>query len=382
MGTVSVKYMGSKRTMLDNGLGEIILSEMKGGKRFFDLFTGSASVSWMIARELDVEVVAGDLQMYAVALAKAVIERTEPQSDFAWVGSWIQRAEHAAKEMEIWEECRKIQASLGVEPISAVAHRAREIQYSQECSLSLAYGGYYFSPLQSMWLDLLRCSLPENVEQRNIGLAALIQAASRCSASPGHTAQPFKPNETAGRYLEEAWRRDLPALLRSCVDRIAPLHSKRLGLAICEDANILANSVNEGDLVFLDPPYSGVHYSRFYHVLESIARGHVGQVSGNGRYPPFDERPNSKYSLSSQSASSLEHLLKNLCERGASVILTFPSGSASNGLSGHQVIEIAEKYFSVSEKRIDSRFSTLGGDKKHRAARKHAEELILTLRVV
>ena len=69
----------------------------------------------------------------------------------------------------------------------------------------------------------MRASLPEQEGLRNVALAALIQAASRCAASPGHTAQPFKPNETAGRFLIEAWQRDLPEIVRKRVDDIAPV---------------------------------------------------------------------------------------------------------------------------------------------------------------
>jgi adenine-specific DNA-methyltransferase len=137
--------------------------------------------------------------------------------------------------------------------------------------------------------------------------------------------------------------------------------------------------VTEGDLVFLDPPYSGVHYSRFYHVLETIAVGKVGDVSGIGRYPPSSERPRSDYSLRTKSKSVFDSLLQNLSDRGASVIVTFPAGAASNGMSGEDVVGISERHFSIREKKVSSRFSTLGGNRTHREARQVAQELILIL---
>jgi adenine-specific DNA methylase len=151
------------------------------------------------------------------------------------------------------------------------------------------------------------------------------------------------------------------------------------------DANKAAKGLDAKDLVFIDPPYSGVHYSRFYHVLETIARGQCSEVTGVGRYPIPSERPMSKYSISSQSPIALDQLLKTIAESGAKAILTFPSHACSNGLSGKLVKETADKYFRVKEKIVKSKFSTLGGGGKKsktgndRLARKPARELILLL---
>ncbi|WP_442977826.1 DNA adenine methylase [Salinibacterium sp. CAN_S4] len=48
-----------------------------------------------------------------------------------------------------------------------------------------------------------------------------------------------------------------------------------------------------GDSIFCDPPYSDAQYSRFYHVLEGIARGGWDQVLGAGRAPIGSDRPSS-----------------------------------------------------------------------------------------
>ena len=133
------------------------------------------------------------------------------------------------------------------------------------------------------------------------------------------------------------------------------------------------------DLVFLDPPYSGVHYSRFYHVLEGVARGEVGEVTGQGRYPEQSARPISDFSKLSTSRKAFNELLEILARKKANVIVTFPAGKASNGLSGDDVKALAADHFRLEEVKVSSRFSTLGGDSKHRAARQQADEMILTL---
>lgn len=364
--------------MLTNGLGDALSQSLAECNRVFDLFTGSGAVAWHVAQKYDLEVIASDLQSYAVALAAGVIERTEPLADHRWLDSWFDRAREIQPSY-FFQKATNLQEKLAVERISGSAIEARELCADFNLPVCFAYGGYYYSPLQSLWLDTLRIALPKNANQRRIGLAALIIAASQSAAAPGHTAQPFKPNASAGRFLKEAWMRDIQFLVKRAAVSLSEKHAKKAGRAIVGDANELANQVGEGDLVFLDPPYSGVHYSRFYHVLETIAVGKVGEISGIGRYPPPSDRPRSDYSLRTKSKSVFEGLLRAISERGASGIVTFPAGAASNGMSGQDVTDIAERHFSILERKVSSRFSTLGGDKIHRDARQVTEELILVL---
>lgn len=371
--------MGSKRAMLGNGLGEALGRSLGEAKRVFDLFTGSAAVAWHISQRYETNVLASDLQEYSRVLAAAVIERTEAVTDRTWVDRWIERASGRLFDHVQWAEIDQLQQDLGKLDASEATSIARGQNLGDDFPLSKAYGGYYFSVWQTGWLDALRATLPNEPDLRNLALASLIQAASRCAASPGHTAQPFKPNDSAGKFLIEAWRRDVPSIVRNRIDDIAPRHAMRKGEAHCMDAIELADRATPGDLCFLDPPYSGVHYSRFYHVLEGVARGEVGEVSGSGRYPDRSKRPASNFSMTSTSKRAFDDLLAILARRKVSVIITFPAGSASNGLSGEDIKAIAANHFRIEEEKVSSRFSTLGGDLRHRAARQDADELILTL---
>jgi adenine-specific DNA-methyltransferase len=236
-----------------------------------------------------------------------------------------------------------------------------------------------------VWIDALRASLPSSKPAKTVALAALIQAASQCAAAPGHTAQPFQPTRTAKRFIEEAWNKDVVVKTRTVFELLSCQFAQQPGEATIADANQTARNLQEGDLAFIDPPYSGVHYSRFYHVLETIAHGSCGPVTGVGRYPARELRPRSQYSVSSESVEALDDLLKTVAERGARAILTFPNHHCSNGLSGDSVRGIAAKHFQVREQQVASKFSTLGGtgddrsNEAGRAARRDAQELMLVL---
>jgi hypothetical protein len=241
-----------------------------------------------------------------------------------------------------------------------------------------AYGGYYFSPKQALELDALRATLPRG-ENRSLACAALIQAASECAAAPGHTAQPFKPSPTASKFLFELWKRSIFQKTYDAFSDLGQQHARTPGSAHVHDAVTFAANLNENDVAFIDPPYSGVHYSRFYHVLETIARGQAVTVSGEGRYPPPSQRPRSDFSVSTRSRIALDELLRQLSENGVRSIMTFPRERTSNNLSGAIVEEVAGQYFNIQRQETVGRFSTLGGNLRHRTARMPADEIILVM---
>jgi adenine-specific DNA-methyltransferase len=366
-----MKYIGSKRWMLQNGLGDLIAQEVRRVPRFVDLFAGSAAVSAHVAMKYEVPVTAYDLQSFSAVLARAVLTRdSKVDADALWTG-WLMRARDLR---------RSVRAPSALKITWDVVHRHREWCAEHPWIMTKSYGGHYFSALQAVWLDALRQSLPEHEPERSVALAAMVCGASQCAAAPGHTAQPFQPTRTAKPFLVDAWHKDIVEYCRRALSVIAGQHAKVLGSAEVLDANEAAGLVNEGDLVFIDPPYSGVHYSRFYHVLETLARGRCSEVSGTGRYPVTDERPRSKYSLQSESSDALSGLFQLVAARGAKAIVTFPQRKCSNGLSGEVVVKLAKDHFQVEKHWVASKFSTLGGNNDHRDARSLTRELILVLR--
>ena len=352
-----IKYMGSKKYLLSNGLGKLVIEKAKKSNRFFDLFSGSSAVVWYVARKINKKIIAGDIQEYSVILANAVLKRTKEYNTQSLNRNWINRSRK--------EYIQLIKSKVKLNGSSNI--------------IQSAYGGYYFSPNQAMIFDLLLKNIPKREPSKSIAKAALIIAASQCVASPGHTAQPFKPTTKGVRFITEAWHKDPFHYTEKALANIATKFAKKKGEAKLIDANALAEEVNKGDLVFIDPPYSGVHYSRFYHVLETIARGKKVKVSGEGRYPPKCERPSSNYSLRSFSKSAIKELIEKLAEKQANVIITFPKGTASNGLSGKYIKSVAQKYFTIEQEEIKSSLSTLGGNIAIRPARKKSNEMILYL---
>lgn len=374
-----MKYMGSKRAMLQNGLGDLLIQEAGKHDRIVDLFSGAAAVSWFAAEKTRKEILAVDMQEFAILLAKSVICRNKKKQSGRLIKKWLIETEAKRNKSILWKH------STAIDNIKGIKSRVKKSR--QICSNVISYigpiwnsyGGHYYSPSQSLTFDYLIKYLPSDEIDQSICLAAIIIAASKCAASPGHTAQPFQATDTAGKFIIEAWERDPVYYCKQALLEICPKHAENKGAAHVGNAVDVAAELSKKDLVFVDPPYSGVQYSRFYHVLETIAKGQCGPVEGVGRYPSLEERPQSAFSNKGQSEEALEKLLGNLSKAGCTVIFTFPNNECSNGLSGNKIIKTAKSMFKIDKKIIKGRFSTLGGNNSIRDARKESSELILLM---
>jgi adenine-specific DNA methylase len=367
--------------MLRNGLGSMLLHDAKKANRFVDLFSGSGVVSWFVSQNTECPTIAVDLQNYSAVMAQAVVCRGHVLDSSVLIENWISQAVQERDLDPLWGMALALDRQ-GITTRQLVTDTRRLCEsVSSPGPVWSAYGGHYFSAAQALSFDYLIKCLPSLEPERSACLAALLVAASQCAASPGHTAQPFQPTATASDHLRSAWKRDPEAHCRRSLVDICPRFANSEGQAIVGDAVRISSELDlsSSDLVFVDPPYSDVQYSRFYHVLETIARGHISGAEGIGRYPPRVDRPQSDFSKRSTSHQALSDLLKVLSQADATVILTFPANECSNGLSGASVREVADTMFTVSEHKIVGRFSTLGGNNSRRASRQDSLELVLRL---
>lgn len=367
-----MKYMGSKRAMLKNGLGQLLLEESKNANNIFDPFCGSSSVSWFLAEETMSKVFSGDLQNYSIDLANSILLRDKVLSvnEISILEEWV----------DVSELCYlTFRKEIQYEISEDFVNRNRKLSASFDLPITNAYGGYYFSLDQSLKFDSLLMNVPHSEPFRSLAFAGLIEAASSCVASPGHTAQPFQPRGNGLQSILDSWNRDPFFYVEKSLSELSCRCANQIGFAKRCNAIELLDMVSEDDLVFIDPPYSGVQYSRFYHVFETISNSQKIEVSGCGRYPDRMSRPTSDYSMRSKSIVSFEEMIKKVSQKNAKAIITFPVDKCSNGLSGEVVKNISKKYFKVNLEIVKGSFSTLGGNNKNRPARHVSEELILLL---
>jgi adenine-specific DNA-methyltransferase len=136
----------------------------------------------------------------------------------------------------------------------------------------------------------------------------------------------------------------------------------------------LDNANLEHAVVYADPPYSKEHYSRYYHVLESLERYDYPGSDGVGRYR--DDRFRTPFSVRSEVERATDQLCSEIADRGWTFALSYPdSGLLTAGL-GLDIEDILSRHFHSVRVAVSvaTQHSTLGA--RHGDSRKPVNEYL------
>src|SRR5690606_3747596 len=108
-----------------------------------------------------------------------------------------------------------------------------------------------------------------------------------------------------------------------------------------------------------DPPYAPVHYSRFYHVLETLVKYDYPDLEFKGRYR--GDRHQSPFSQKSNAVNAFKELFNGIIHAKSQMILSY---SGSGVISIDLIISLAKQHFNngyiVDVKEVDHKHSTMG----------------------
>jgi adenine-specific DNA-methyltransferase len=151
--------------------------------------------------------------------------------------------------------------------------------------------------------------------------------------------------ETLAPYGTQKWRLRNRVLTRDALTIWPTLDDAGLGPAI----------------FYADPPYSKEHYSRYYHVLESLERYDYPTSSGAGRYR--SDRFNSSLATKSGVLEAATTLFREISDREGMLVLSYPSTGLLTGVLGINLTDLLNQYFNDVDLVISqaSTHSTLGG---------------------
>jgi len=366
-----IQYMGAKVRMLTQIRDAVDAVDPSRGP-VLDLFSGSGVVASDLSRERLVTAV--DVQEYARVLASALLaparmggsaidrlgadaRSTALELGNGHLGPVLEcevEAERALADAdpqpfcEIVEHGSIVAFELGedhpsgrlADALAGIGHR---LDGPGDLTLTRHYGGVFFSYVQTLQLDCLLAAvrrLPPGPE-RDTGLAAVLGAASESVTSIGnHFAQPIRPRDGAGRPKPSA----LAAAVRRRQRDVVSIFSERLrryseiptgskgGTAVCGDyRSFLASHREPVAAIYADPPYTRDHYSRFYHVLETIARGDdpsisrvtIGGTSTLSRGLYREDRHQSPFCIRSQAPAAFEALFAGARRHEAPLIVSY-----------------------------------------------------------
>lgn len=399
-----IQYLGSKQR-LARTIATVLNDVAPEGARVGDLFSGSGVVGGLLGANRPITSV--DVQCYAQVLSTALLNGRE--ADFAL----LLTPTFGARSTELAEQMRRLLAPLLrfeeeaiamagdgkpenlIELIEfgsiaantqrqredAPAHLSKLLRAASE-ALDLSglpavdliatryFGGPYFSYRQAIALDATYAAARQLAGGKSLpyAVAVLLSAASELVNTVGKQfAQPMKLRKADGR---------VPAVLlqRALRDRTLDADAVYRSWGSRWMANALTSSFEhrivrgdvlshvEGDRTcgawYADPPYTIDHYSRFYHVLETLClrdsprldemtkRGEPAVMRGvyrAGRYQ-------SPYCIPSQAQKAFDRLFTETSKRGAPLVLSYSPFDEGEGdrprlLSLAEMTETASRHY-------------------------------------
>lgn len=356
-----IPYLGGKWRLL--GAIQSQLGEVWNPKRpvVCDPFSGSGVVSRMFAERSFV--ISGDVQEYSRILTSSMLRMTEfdariglgclPDPNELDNAEWL-------NQLSAWElhqlhgpdSTLLVANSIERGPIALRGLPERwtgedwrllhEIRPDGDWTMFLHYGGVYFSYTQAAELDLIARRIRHlDADDRDSALAALLGVAIEIANSVGnHFAQPVRPRDKEGNLkigqltkVREARLKSVRELYRQRTRQLANMRPSAHGgrahaLPYEETLAMMPASVG---LVYADPPYTRDHYSRFYHVLETIALGdNPGIAMSGSKTSPAPSRGlyrvsrhQSPFSVASQAPKAFASLFESVAERDANLMLSY-----------------------------------------------------------
>lgn len=364
-----------------------------------DLFAGSGATARQFAFRR--KVVSNDIQAYSQILCSALLKpygRNDEQ-----VISAVKRAERlelGAGLKQLYTKAirleREIAGSRNPELINQYCDELGEIRGISATSPNLItyYGGLYFSVEQACELQALAdLALTLHEAERDYLRAGLISAASRLSFTVGNQfAQPLRWLDRQGNIKISTLRKfaskqkySATSLVLECLYLFSGIkvHSSENICLKMTDIEAVRNVGESIGFVYADPPYGREHYSRFYHVLETIARGDFPSIA-NQETMIGTERYQSRYSIRSKAVDAFEQLLRTTTEYGLPIALSYADDSggdkiANRVLSINQIMDIISSHYSDIKCLLasDRNYSQLNSAAMASGQRKNSEFLIL-----
>jgi len=430
---VVTKYMGSKKAILSFIASELErLTEP--GDIIVDLMAGTHTIGYAMKQRC--RMVANDIQRYSLVIGNTLLNYVpQPRFEGQAVSTFKRyyninmrhleglfqlglRTEHniffsEAKQGIQWETyrdfCEEYPYPMRPEQPEGLPEdylllfsnqrvRAyRTLNKLEPYSLfSLYYGNSYLGVRQAAEIDSLRYAIdklcdqwiPENDAMgydafglRCLLLSGLIAVLNRINPSPGHWAAFPRVNERNYRYLVSQRKIQLLDLFIKKVadfENAVSVQKSPYAPHIVSNEDYVAfmkevhEYIRQAKVVYLDPPYSQGHYSRFYHLIETLIQYDYPEISHMGRYRT--NRHQSPFSHKEKIAESIGFICEIARDAGTIMVISYSKGGIIP--DDEAFVKILSNYYPLDKikvKRLSSEHSKLG-----QAKRMKTEEYIFT----
>lgn len=410
----TLQYMGSKARIISHICDPIIRN--KSIQTVVDLFAGTGSVGYALKSYKNV--ISNDIEYYAFIINQAILNGcsfSEPDEASFWTAVeqqyiFLQGKISAALSAEnsffvddvdykLYQAfCEKTPSVFEPhsddprmkELVELVSHitPGNEPALDFPCLFLTYFANAYFGVAQCCQIDALRSIIEQITDEhtKNILLTALMSVMSAAASTTTHFAQflKVKSKSTCNNLLSKRKINiieECKALLKEY--REAGLCSKEgyaksdcynLDFSECLDSIALDNRT----LVYADPPYFKEHYSRYYHVLNTLCLYDYPTMAINpqthelsiGRYR--EDRRVSDFGKKAKALGAFETLITK-CARARSWLMISYSDNSIVDIADLQTL--AEKQYDVLIEKVE-----LSHSKQGRSSTSKVDEYIFICR--
>ena len=338
-----MKYMGSKRELLDFIISSINDLDIESNW-FCDLFSGTSVVGCSLKDEYNVQI--NDIQIYTSIFANTylpninkLINSTELEKIKDRVLFYVD--EFYRKYPDLIFDYNSID---NYEKLTKLEIQQQNLIYSNfEIGFHLFvkyYSGTYWSYTQCVWIDSIRAVAEEYKGKSDyyIILSSLIYAMSYTSQSTGHFAQ-FRDVTESNMHdimlyrIRDIWTYFEKKFLE-ILNMVYVEATNRYTITTLDYLDCL-RLIERNTIVYADPPYSSVHYSRFYHAIETLIRYDYPNVKYKGRYR--EDRHQSPFGKKTEVKNAFGKLFKGVKNKNSHLILSY----SDNGMiTQDEIMEI------------------------------------------
>ena len=407
-----MKYMGSKRELLPDIL-EAIKKLITPRKTVLDIFAGTGSVGAYLKN--DYTIYSNDIQKYSKVIADALICSNSIESfpnlvtclrDLkGYYGKNLKKLNEilsttieesksfVAIEKGFWNELKRKEYIRFFESFPSALNKfktknkelikLKDMYFKNNessnfnsfpyCQTVLLFSETYFSIQQAVEIDSLRYAVDKVFDDeipKNIALSALIYAHSYCSSGTGHFAM-FRDLKDI-TAVEDTFlyrKRSVWSLFKSKLNEIVNYYNFDQSFEhktfTMDYKELLDNKkiIKNVDVIYADPPYSFVHYSRFYHATESLVKYDYDIPEFKGRYRT--DRHQSPFCQKKNVEAAFDYLIEKANEFTIDIILSY---SDTGMISLENIIKLLNKRsYKIKLQEIDYDHSTMGrsGHKKN-----------------
>ena len=408
-----IHYLGSKLRLLDEITTALDELDPSYGC-VCDLFCGSGTVSYHLSQNRSV--IASDIQNYSQVLCDALMMRCETEVNegelVAMVKSKFDQLASASGVQKLLDyELGALRSaetgdvsplysiiengsiygsfqdvSCDTELSSLVKNTDKELSASKnllfKTQMLRYFGGLYFSYKQSLALDaMLEVANSQKGAIKQKSLAAALSTASEIVNTVGNQfAQPLKVRDSKGSYKHKlapsiVAKRDLdpiPVFEKWLHHYLTAERIEReytflrmdyvQALERLKDMNVAA--------VYADPPYTRYHYSRYYHVLETMCLRDMPKVSNTckgskemlSRAMYREDRHQSPFCIKSKAEGAFEMLFSGVADLGVPLVLSYSPFKPSQAVTPRlqtidQLVSKASIYFDHVDVRSPGEFT-------------------------